>query len=449
MSIKTKKSIIITDGHTSEPIDLFTELTARKINTPGCQITQSLLRHATSIDTIYMVTSDDVKINTGQQVKHIKIKTMTELTRTIAELLKQHEIYAIINMMNINDKYPDYILKRRTLADEIADMIKNEIRKIKRAEDDPDRRPLYQWQQLICNILDDPEKTETSLTETNERSFLKLNIADRMDSQLKQISPNTKLIQFYYQAYDPSQSDIGYTNDLKQKLNQALSDYIVGYAIDPNTDHLIEGQVIKEDGSHWKYYTKNNLADIIEEIIFPEINKLYQDIGLLYKGNILIFTNNKDIFTQAFSERDYQLVLISEIKGKPIGKIPYGYAEPDCYSITDIQFDEYNPFDKDTWRAITRSELLDKSDMNAVMRWMIGQDFDVPELTLEYLVQTYAINTNNLLIYANTLMNAIWCYDHGAVLDSPDMRYSMKEWWKLSDKPEYKQMYAHFYKKME
>lgn len=166
----------------------------------------------------------------------------------------------------------------------------------------------------------------------------------------------------------------------------------------------------------------------------------YKRLGIYEKGDVIVCD---DILLDDVAR---EIVLIREIKGKPLGRL--NLVNVPVYDIKSVDCDIVSIFSVETWKKIYKSDLLQKAEYDgSILNWLIKQKREISEDLLDYVRDHFEGDVKNLLPDAGNLSNAKWLYKNGAVLDPENCGYSVKEWWSMWQDKNHVEMYEYFFGK--
>lgn len=146
-----------------------------------------------------------------------------------------------------------------------------------------------------------------------------------------------------------------------------------------------------------------------------DMSKEFKLLGLWEKQDVLVGSRNDSLMLTGCT---YDLALIREIKGEPLGHL---YVDNIAvYDERSVDFHKGNINEVETWKLVVENELLDKIgyEQDSMLRWVLQSKFRIRTEVFDYL---YSVckddNLDDMLANVNTSDAAKWVYEHGAKLD--------------------------------
>ena len=239
-------NIVITSGGTIEPIDKVRKITNNSSGRLGSLIADKLLENKL-VKITYICTRKSIKptmVNFTNNLKIVEIETVNDLKTTVEKLLKEERVDYFIHAMAVSDYYVDYVSTANILTENFKNTndIKNEI-----------LNP--------TNKLDNSSK----LSSEEDNLIVVLKKSPKIINLIKKISPNTKLIGFKLLENVSKEELINVAIKLKDKNN---CDYVVANDLSKISKDFHEAFIINKENTYKKVFTKNEIAENINKIIF-------------------------------------------------------------------------------------------------------------------------------------------------------------------------------------
>lgn len=254
-----KKNIIITAGPTNERLDAVMKITNMSTGALGSIIADEFIKDkSNSIEKLYYISpklSRKPRLE-SEKIELITIESAEDLLRELRNILTSKKIDSIIHSAAVGDYVGEYAITAKMLANEIAE--KTYKSKYNKEE----------LEEFILGIIRNPEQIvsdEHKISSYERDLMFKLNLTPKVISEIKKISPETRLIGFKLLDGVPYEELIEVASRLRDK-NQA--EYIIANDLSKIGNGNHNAYFVGEHGVEYKCENKKEIAKTLKKIIF-------------------------------------------------------------------------------------------------------------------------------------------------------------------------------------
>ena len=252
------KNIIIDAGPTNERIDAVMKIINMSTGALGSIIADTLMDNfGDEIENLFYVSPKlSYKPRTSSdKIKLIQIDSTEDLINALEKLFSEYEIDAIVHSSAVGDYKGKYVIRAEDLIEEI---IQSDLEKLSKEEQRAKLLEIFENPTTLCN-----DESKISSYEIN--LLVKLDLTPKVISKIKGYNPNTKLIGFKLLEGVSEEELYSVAHNLLVKNN---ADYIVANLLNKIGNGKHFAMIIDKNGIKKKCETKQEIANVITELIF-------------------------------------------------------------------------------------------------------------------------------------------------------------------------------------
>lgn len=254
------KNIIIDAGPTNERIDAVMKITNMSTGALGSIIADTIMQsYDEDIENLFYI-SPKLAYKpkfVSDKIKLITIDQTDDLIKALEKLFKEYHIDAIVHSSAVGDYKGKYVIRAEDIVEEIVESDFSNLSKEEQKES-------------LMKIFENPKtilRDESKISSYEKNLIVKLDLTPKVISRIKKLSPTTKLIGFKLLEGVSEEELYNVAHNLLLKNN---ADYIVANLLNKIGNGKHFAMIINKDGILTKVNTKQEIADVITDLIFKE-----------------------------------------------------------------------------------------------------------------------------------------------------------------------------------